>query len=214
MYEVLIKACNEHSFLVNIARDNDLSYKVLQFMPTYDTTAGGSMLLEFNNDECKMKQVMSYLKKCDRENMCIIDEVDMEKRSEEDYFLMIKLNYYLGSEVFLKSGCLFNGCFCDGKCVLVDILTCGNGSLYDFITILKDYDYNVEIIKKRGYDLDGNLTHRQKGVMHKAYDLGYFDIPKRISLKELSSEIGISPSSTDEIIKRAQKKIVSSYLLR
>ncbi|MBN1785849.1 MAG: helix-turn-helix domain-containing protein [Candidatus Methanofastidiosa archaeon] len=214
MYEVLIKACNKESFLLNVAKDSCVDYKVLQLMPTYNGSIGGTMLCEFNTSVDKVDDVISSINNYSSDLVGSIDYIEIEKKSEEEFYLLLKLGYYFGSEVFLRSGCLFNGCRCDQNCLMLNIFTCGNGSLYEFIKSLKEHNYKVDIVKKRNFDLNGNLTNRQKNVLKKAYDYGYFDIPKRISLKELSNEIGISPSSTDEIIKRAQKKITSTYLVR
>ncbi|HPR41939.1 MAG TPA: helix-turn-helix domain-containing protein [Candidatus Methanofastidiosa archaeon] len=214
MHEVLIKACSDDSFLINIAKDNGVDYKVLQLMPTYDGNIGGTVLCEFNTSANTMEDVISSINSYSSDSIGSVAYYEVDKKTEDEYFLMLRMSYYIGFELFLRSGCLFNGCRCNNKCITLDILTCGNNSLYDFINTLKERNYTVEIMKKRNFGMNGSLTNRQKCVLKKAYDLGYFDIPKRISLKELSGEIGVSPSSTDEIIKRAQKKIISGYLMR
>jgi len=214
MHEVLIKACSDNSFLIDVAKDNGVDYKVLQLMPTFNGRIGGTMLCEFNTCSESLEQIIDYINNYSSESMGTVEHLEIDRKSEEEYYLMLKMGYYFGCELFLRSGCLFNGCCCSKNCLMVDLFTCGNDSLYSFIRTLKNRNYKVDIVKKRNFDLGGNLTIRQKCVLKKAYDLGYFDIPKKVSLKELSNEIGVSPSSTDEIIKRAQKKIISTYLLK
>jgi predicted DNA binding protein len=55
------------------------------------------------------------------------------------------------------------------------------------------------------------LTSKQERVLKSALELGYFEYPKRISTEDLSNALGISPSTTSEILRRAEKRIISRY---
>lgn len=52
------------------------------------------------------------------------------------------------------------------------------------------------------------LTDRQYEALRTAYERGYFDIPRRTSLKELAIELDISPSSLSERLRRAQTQLI------
>jgi predicted DNA binding protein len=45
-----------------------------------------------------------------------------------------------------------------------------------------------------------------------AFELGYFDIPSRITLDELASRVGCSKSTLNIILRRAERKIISDHL--
>lgn len=55
------------------------------------------------------------------------------------------------------------------------------------------------------------MTARQEEILRVALDLGYFDFPKRIRLEVLAEKLGISPGTLSEILRRAEKNILSSH---
>ncbi|MHB2035617.1 MAG: helix-turn-helix domain-containing protein [Nitrososphaerales archaeon] len=55
------------------------------------------------------------------------------------------------------------------------------------------------------------LTSKQGRALKSALELGYYDYPKRISTEELSKVFGIAPSTLTEILRRAEKRIITGY---
>jgi len=52
------------------------------------------------------------------------------------------------------------------------------------------------------------LTDHQQEALRTAYELGYFDIPRRATLKEIAAELDISASSVSERLRRAQTQLI------
>jgi hypothetical protein len=52
------------------------------------------------------------------------------------------------------------------------------------------------------------LTDRQHEALRIAYELGYFDIPRRASLEDVATELDVSPSSVSERLRRAQTQLI------
>lgn len=52
------------------------------------------------------------------------------------------------------------------------------------------------------------LTDRQHEALRTAYELGYFEIPRRASLQAVAAELDISASSVSERLRRAQTRLV------
>ncbi|AAK43184.1 Bacterio-opsin activator HTH domain protein [Sulfolobus islandicus Y.G.57.14] len=80
---------------------------------------------------------------------------------------------------------------------------------------LKEYTYSLKIIEKD----DGNLvsvknllTSKEFEIIYKAYKMGYFDWPKKVDLKELSEELGISKAATLQALRRAMGKLIRNYV--
>ncbi len=55
------------------------------------------------------------------------------------------------------------------------------------------------------------LTSKQERVLKTALELGYYDYPKRVTTDELSKTVGLAPSTVSEILRRAEKRIITGY---
>jgi predicted DNA binding protein len=55
------------------------------------------------------------------------------------------------------------------------------------------------------------ITTRQQKVLKSALELGYYDFPKRISTKQLASKLGIKAGTVAEILRRAEKNVITNY---
>jgi len=56
------------------------------------------------------------------------------------------------------------------------------------------------------------LTDRQREAVRVAYELGYFEIPRKASLDDVAAELGISASSCSERLRRAQTALFEAHL--
>ena len=56
------------------------------------------------------------------------------------------------------------------------------------------------------------LTKRQEEVLLSAYELGYFDQPRKIKLDALASMLKLSPPTLSELLRRAEKKVIREYI--
>ncbi|HID05410.1 MAG TPA: hypothetical protein EYH45_02980 [Candidatus Caldiarchaeum subterraneum] len=58
---------------------------------------------------------------------------------------------------------------------------------------------------------NGGMTGRQELVLRVAYELGYFDYPKRINIRELAAIFNVTPATLTEEIRKALKKALTHY---
>ena len=59
----------------------------------------------------------------------------------------------------------------------------------------------------------GKLTARQLEVLRTAYEMGYFERPKRANATDIGDELGISQSTATEHLVAAQRKILDDVLM-
>lgn len=59
-------------------------------------------------------------------------------------------------------------------------------------------------------DLLPKLSARQLEVFSTAYDHGYYEIPRRVTTRELGDQIGIDRRTVEDHLRRAENKIVGS----
>jgi len=57
------------------------------------------------------------------------------------------------------------------------------------------------------------LTDSQRMLLYEAFLLGYYEYPRRITLKELAQRLGLSVSATAERLRKAEVKAIHNYIL-
>nr|MCL7344306.1 helix-turn-helix domain-containing protein [Candidatus Aramenus sulfurataquae] len=45
-----------------------------------------------------------------------------------------------------------------------------------------------------------------------AFEAGFFDYPRKIKIQELAEKLNMSVSNLSEILRRAEKNVISNYL--
>jgi predicted DNA binding protein len=115
----------------------------------------------------------------------------------------------MDSELFCRS-CLFTSkSNADGTAEWTLAFPDGR-SLTRFLKRLEKDDISVDI-RRLSKVLDRkNLTPRQQQIIQHALDRGYFDYPRRIDLSNLAGELKVSKSTLGEILRRGEKKALSS----
>ncbi len=82
--------------------------------------------------------------------------------------------------------------------------------------LFNQYEFRVEITRVSGTgDLTSTrtpLTDLQYETIATAYELGYFDVPRAITLEELAGELDISHQALSERLRRSHAALVSAEL--
>jgi predicted DNA binding protein len=73
---------------------------------------------------------------------------------------------------------------------------------------LEKRGHRVELRRLTTFDVDELLTTRQEDVVEMAWEMGYFDRPRRTGLREMAGALGVSISTMSEILRKAQRKIM------
>ncbi|MHB1908481.1 MAG: helix-turn-helix domain-containing protein [Nitrososphaerales archaeon] len=75
-----------------------------------------------------------------------------------------------------------------------------------------DSGEETRIEEVSNFGFENLLTSRQKEVLLKATQLGYFEFPRKKGLTEIAETIGISPATLSEILRSAEAKIMDYYI--
>lgn len=76
---------------------------------------------------------------------------------------------------------------------------------------LTDRGIDVELAAIRTVTGSGALTDRQERVISLAYQLGYFEFPRKIGLSELAKKLGVSKAALSETLHMGEEKILHAY---
>lgn len=125
--------------------------------------------------------------------------------------------------ILKNPNCALCDSFSHSKCVLSSGRSEVNGSIIwnvitpdpdafrEFIKDVRSKGVQVELLKVRRHQPKTELTNEQDRILRDAHRLGYFEVPKRITLDELSAMNKVSKSTINLIIRRAQRKVITSY---
>lgn len=83
--------------------------------------------------------------------------------------------------------------------------------------LLDRYDFSVRVTRMASADGTGDvrssLTETQYETVVAAYERGYFDVPREVTLRELAAELEISHQALSERLRRGQAALVGEELL-
>jgi hypothetical protein len=83
----------------------------------------------------------------------------------------------------------------------------------DSLRHIEEGGFRVEDVM-RVDDLDYYITPKQEELLLKAYAKGYYRFPRSVSLKDLAAEQGVSVSTLDESLRKAEAKIVKWFIIK
>ena len=81
-----------------------------------------------------------------------------------------------------------------------------------FVIQLKKKNIQAEIQRIGYYYKSTLLTQRQNEIVNLAYQKGFFNIPRNLSLSEFAHDLKISKSALSETLRRIYKKLAQNYL--
>lgn len=83
-------------------------------------------------------------------------------------------------------------------------------------SLFEQYEFRAEVTRVTGMDdlasVQTPLTETQYETICKAHELGYFSVPREVTLKELAAELGVSHQALSERLRRSHAALVSAEL--
>jgi predicted DNA binding protein len=68
-----------------------------------------------------------------------------------------------------------------------------------------------EVVKISKLEGEKELTARQENVLQIGLEKGYFEFPKKITLRQLAKTLDIAPATLTEILRRGQKRVLQEH---
>ncbi|RLB21272.1 MAG: bacterio-opsin activator, partial [Deltaproteobacteria bacterium] len=70
------------------------------------------------------------------------------------------------------------------------------------------------VLEEREFKNLDSLTKEQERVLKAALDMGYYNFPKDVGVRELALKLGVSTAYISYTLRSAQKKVIQLYLKR
>ena len=205
MMDVVLKITMPKTWISELSKETEASIKLLECVP--DKDLGGRLLFEI---ETKSENISDLLKKINAyQQIC---KLNISPFKNGKYLGAIVTNDCITCRALTKSNCFLTYArnLKDAR-IEWHIITGDEKSLSKLIKDLDKSGCSVELISKTLLTKKKLLTSRQEEIIKIAFERGYYEYPKKISLRELSKILKISFSALNEILHRGEKKIIRDY---
>jgi predicted DNA binding protein len=206
MMEVQLTISIPKSWFEDIIPLLDRPVKFIQSVP--DGKQGGRGLIEIRGDDQVTHAVVNAIRA--HPSVCSVDFIPLPEGGVLGHVVTSRCaacRALTGVDCFLMSAQSRS----DGR-VDWNLITGGEGSLKELVDRLVAEGCDVEIRRARKPGVHRPLTDRQEEVIRMALEAGYYDQPKRVTIKDLARRAGIAPSTYQEILQRAERKVMLSSL--
>jgi predicted DNA binding protein len=209
MREIVLQLKAPHTWLSEITSKHPTTIRILDCKPS-ETKDGVRQLVEVSADQDQLDK--------------IVNEVKASPLVKEAYVVQTKRGRMLGSLLtesafcgtIMRTEAFCRSCFFQSKAnpdgtVEWTLAFNKREALAELLDGMKNEQVDVKILKLSSVADVENLTSHQRSLVETALEEGFFDYPRRITLRELSKKMGISASTASEVLRRAERKILSSY---
>jgi predicted DNA binding protein len=206
MMEVQLTIRIPESWFEDVSPLLDRPVKVIQSVP--DGKQGGRGLIEIRGDDEMTTAVVEAIRA--HPTVCSVEFIPLPEGGVLGHVVTSKCaacRALTGVDCFLMSA----QARADGR-VDWNLITGSEGSLKELVDRLVAEGCDVEIRRARRPEVHRPLTDRQEEVIRMALKAGYYDQPKRVTIKDLAKRAGIAPSTFQEILQRAERKVMLSSL--
>jgi predicted DNA binding protein len=208
MMEVVLKIRMPDNWVKDVTKKFPTQIKFIECMPFGES--GGRGLIEMADKEEEVNEIIEEIKK--HPDVC---RVDISPLKDGGVLGSIVTNKCVACRALTGSDCFLTSALSlgDGG-VEWKLITGGEGSLAELIDKLQSYGCKVELKSTTPLTKKTMLTSRQEEIVRAAIEKGYYDYPKKITIKELAKIFDISPSTLNEILQRGERKIMRWYFNR
>jgi hypothetical protein len=103
-----------------------------------------------------------------------------------------------------------------GGALTIRVLARGGSALQEFLREIRrsSGELRFELLYS-GPVRDANysrLNPQEEETLRAARDLGYFEVPGRVGIREVATQVGVSASAASYRLRRAEAKLISAYL--
>lgn len=203
-----LNTSSQPNWISDLARGSPSTVRILDCKPGRDGAV--QQLVELNTPEAKLDEAIEAI----RRNPQVIDVYMAKTRTGKSMGRVLSrgavaCKSVMESNLFCRS-CLFSSKSSPDGAVEWTLAFSDGRSLSSFLKRLESERISVEIRRLSKMVETKGLTPRQMQVIQRALDRGYFEYPRKTDLSTLAGELKVSKSTVGEILRRAEKKALTS----
>ncbi len=209
MREIVLQLKAPHNWVSEITTNHPSTVRILDCKPA-EAKNGIRQLVEVSSDPEHLNQIVKDVKS----SPLVREAYVVESRKGRMVGSLLTKSIFCGmvmeSNAFCRS-CLFQSKAKPDGTIEWTVAFSGREALTELLEKLKAEKIDVKIMRLTSIADVESLTSRQRNIVEVALEEGYFDYPRRISLRNLAKKMGVSASTVSEVLRRAEKKILSTY---
>ena len=205
MLEAVISITPPHSWIRRIVSEFPAVIRVLDCRSLSDT-AGVQELFEITSAPDLSEKIVDYL----RQDSYVYD-IDVVKADRGRVIGSLKTRKCTACKTFAEADCFLISALSkpDGR---LEWAVLGNDSMVkSLMKGLESQNVTGEVVRISKLEGERELTSRQENILQIALEKGYFEFPKKITLRQLAKALDISPATLTEILRRGQRRILQEH---
>jgi predicted DNA binding protein len=209
MREIVLQLKAPENWVAEVTTKHPSTVRILDCKPA-ETKNGIRQLVELSSDPEELKDIVKDVKSSPHVKEAYIVESKRGRMVGSLLTESVFCGMVMQSNAFCRT-CLFQSKpKADGTTEWTVAFT-GKEALTELLDRLKQDQVDVKILRLTSIADIESLTSRQRSIVEVALEQGYFDYPRRITLRSLAKKVGVSASTVSEVLRRAEKKILSTY---
>ncbi len=207
MIEATLAVKMGDSWIRDILLKHRVTIKFLGWLPPDEENGRGKSLIEIRGKEDDVREIPEAL----QENPFIC-KLQISKVGKASILGAIEVNHCAICRAMQGTDCfLTHGVTTEDGSLLLKIMAGERKNLRNFISKLEEDGCQVRIISIRDPEKEDLLTERQEEILRTAYEMGYFEYPKKVNIKTLAERLGMSISTLSEMLRKSEKKVLEYY---
>jgi predicted DNA binding protein len=205
LLEAVISITPPHSWIKRVTSEFPAVIRVLDCKALPDRE-GVQELFEITSDADLSDKIVDYL----RQDSYVYD-VDIVRADRGRVIGSLKTHKCTACKTFAKANCFLVSATSkpDGK---LEWAVLGSDTMVkSLMRDLENQKVSGEVVTISKLKDEQELTARQENILQIALEKGYFEFPKKITLRQLAKVLDVSPATLTEILRRGQKRILQEH---
>ena len=205
MLEAIVSITPPHSWIKRVIGDFPAIIRVLDCR-SLSNGEGVQELFEITSAPEFSKKIVSHLRKDD-----YVYDVDIVKSERGKIVGSLKTHKCTACRTFAGGNCFLVSAASKPDGRLVWTLLGSDTMIKSLMHELEKENVIGEVVKVSKLKDESELTARQENILQIALEKGYFEFPKKITLRQLAEVLGVSPATLTEILRRGQKLVLQQH---
>jgi predicted DNA binding protein len=205
MLEAIVSITPPHSWIKRVTTTFPALVRVLDCRSLPDGK-GVQELFEITSSSDSSENIVDYL----RQDSYVYD-IDIVRAERGRIIGSLKTHKCTACRIFAGANCFLISANSkpDGK---LEWTLLGSDTMVRLLMReLERENVTGEVVRISKLKDEEDLTARQENILQIALEKGYFEFPKKVTLRQLAKTLDVSPATLTEILRRGQKRVIQEH---